>query len=141
VSGSLIFINLIIMTRRIYISCDISEQNSSELQPILGFARENNCLLEFVPQPHNYRLIEEAIERVDVFVQLMGLGVSGATWLAIEMHYADALRKYRISPRPRIFAVRVEGSDVPNISKHIELEWLDYPSDYSKILTDLPPRG
>jgi hypothetical protein len=128
------------MSRRIYISCEINERNSLELQPILSFARENSCVLEFVPQPHNYRLIEEAIERADVFIQLMGLGVSGATWLAIEMHYTDALRKYRISPRPRIFAVQIEAYKVPNISKHIELEWLSHPSDYPKILTDLPHR-
>jgi hypothetical protein len=132
---------IVSMSRRIYISCEITEQKSKELQPILNYARENNCIVEFVPQPHDYRLIEEAIERADVFIQLMGLGVSGATWLAIELHYADTLKRHRMSPRPRIFAVHVDGYGVPDISKHIEFEWLNAPVDYPKILVNLPPRA
>jgi hypothetical protein len=132
------------MPRRIYISCDFNERDLPQVKSLCGFLQVSGCVIEFSPNPAGwsfYRLIEESIDRCDAFVAIVGRGHSCSTWLAHELHYAFTLNKVRLHARPRLFGIRIDDFEQPNMTKHVSLEWLD-GSDESKrlLLEDLPDR-
>jgi hypothetical protein len=87
----------------------------------------------------DYRALEQLIEQADAFVAVVGSGYNSATWLNHELLYAHTLNRFRRSPRPRLFALRIPPHDLPRCSEHIKLEWLD-ETNRELLLADLPER-
>jgi hypothetical protein len=116
------------MSRYVYISCEQSERELEQVKSLYDFLRVSNCVVEFAPEPSNqnfYRIIEDSIERSDAFIAVAGIGLDGSTWLNFALHHAYNLYINRMSPRPRLFGLHVQGNKVPRISEHIKLEWLN----------------
>lgn len=133
------------MSRRVYISCAVDERDLPEVRALCTFLQLSGCVLMFAPQPPGwsfYRNIEDAIDRCDAFVAVVGRGHSCSSWLAHELHYANTLNGVRFHPRPRLFGIRIEDYERPNITKHVALEWLDGSDEANKLLLeDLPGRA
>ena len=132
------------MPRRIYFSCGFDERDLPQIKSHCGFLQGAGCVIEFSPQFAGwsfYRNIEDAIDRCDSFVALVGRDRAVSSWLAHELEYAFALSRARFRPRPRLFGIRIEGFDLPNCSKHISVEWLDGSAESNELLLqDLPER-
>lgn len=129
------------MSRYAYISCDFNERDLEQVKRICGFLQGSGCVIQFAPSPgwSFYRVLEEAIERSDVFLAVIGMGYSTSTWLNHELYYAYNLQRTRFTPRPRLFGLRIEGYEIPRCSENIHLEWLD-ESNLHLLLEDLPGR-
>jgi len=134
------------MARRIYIFCDFNERELPEIKLLCDFLRQSKFIVEFTPKDGadwNYQLIEEAIDRCNVFVAGIGLSASCSTWLAHEINYAFGLRRLRMRLRPRIFAIRLsnysELTFVEKFSKNYPVEWLT-ETNYKLLLEDSPNR-
>lgn len=129
------------MSRRTYISCLFEERGLLQVESLCKFIHPKHGVVEFAPYPEGswdfYHLLEDAIERCDAFVAIVGNGYSSSTWLNHELGYAYALNKYRFQPRPRLFGVCVDGHELPKCSEHIRLEWLHDEAGYQLILDDL----
>ena len=132
------------MSRRVYISCDSTEQKLPEIDNLVVFLIKSKCIIEYAPnhwRVWDYRLIEEAIERCDSFVAGVGLSSSCSTWLAHEFTYAHSLRQQRMRKRPRIFAVRLSNSSEPAFFERspetYPVEWIT-EENHQLILEDLP---
>jgi len=130
------------MSRHVYISCDFHERELEQVKKLCRFLQVSKCVIQFAPSPgwSFYRVLEEAIERADVFVAVAGAGYNGSTWLNHELQYAHTLQRFRFTPRPRLFGLRIEGHELPRWCERIELEWLD-ESNQALLLADLPERG
>jgi hypothetical protein len=129
------------MPRRFYISCDYSEQALEPVQALHQYLEEAKCIVEYPPQPHCYRLIEEAIERCDVFVVALGTGYRCSTWLAHEAFYACILNKYRMSARPRLLGMRLDENEQLLHFLYDGLSgWITGPETYPLLFEDLPPK-
>jgi hypothetical protein len=116
------------MSRYVYISCEQSELELEQVKSLCSFLEISNCVIELPPSNTHgsfYRYIEDAIERSDAFVAVAAGGLEGSTWLNFALHYADNLYHSRNSKRPRLFGLHIQGYEVPNVSKRIELEWLN----------------
>jgi hypothetical protein len=133
------------MSRRVYISCGFDERDLPQVRSLCGFLQGSGCVIEFAPQPASwsfYRNIEDAIDRCDAVVAVIGRAHGCSTWLAHELHYAGALNRVRFHPRPRLFGIRIDDFEQPNITKHVNLEWLDGSHETSNLLLqDLPGRA
>jgi hypothetical protein len=129
--------------RRVYISCDHGERTFPEVERLCRFLKSAGCVLEWAPAPgwDSYRILEEAIDRCDAFVAVAASGYADSTWLNHELHYAAGLRRLRFSPRPRLFGLSVGVARLPRCTEDIEVEWLDSPHSFGKLLEDLPERG
>jgi hypothetical protein len=129
------------MPDRVYISCDFGERELAEIQSLCQFLQTQKSIIEFAPQNSygSYRIIEEAIERCDIFVAGVGLTYSCSTWLTHEITYAFTLNRSRMKKRPRIFAIRLSNYDKPTfIEKSPEnypVEWLDI-NNFSALFKD-----
>lgn len=132
------------MPRRIYVSCDFNERDLPQVASLCGFLQVSGCVIEFAPNPAGwsfYHLIEDAIGRCDAFVAIIGHGRSGSTWLAHELHFASTLNSVRFHARPRLFGIRIDDFEQPDITKHVSLEWLDGSAESNRLLLeDLPER-
>ncbi len=133
------------MSRRVYISCDFDERDLPEVRSLCSFLQVSGCVIMFAPQPAGwsfYRNIEDAIDRCDALVAVIGRGHTCSTWLAHELHYANALNRVRFHPRPRLFGIRIGDYEQPNITRHVTLEWLDGSTETNQLLLqDLPERA
>jgi len=90
------------MARRVYISLGHGERGLPAVQDLLLFLRRHGCIITFAPQSDEwsfYPLLEEAIERCDVFVAVAGAGYDGSSWLAHEVTYADQLARWHMGRR------------------------------------------
>lgn len=130
------------MSRHVYISCSFDERELVPVKQICGFLQVSKCVIQFAPSPgwSFYRTLEEATERCDSFIAVVGPGYNSSTWLNHELHYAYNLNRFRFSPRPRLFGLRIEEYDLPRCSEHIQLEWLS-ENNRDLILLDLPERA
>jgi hypothetical protein len=128
------------MPRRVYIFCDYDERNIAPVEAVCSYLYQAKCVIEFAPQFAwgHYRLVEEAIERCDVFIAVIGRGHSSSTWLQHELLYAHRLTRMRFSPRPRLFAIHIKGYDFSPYAKEIPLEVLETEDTYQSLLEDLP---
>ena len=129
----------IVMSRRIYISCDFHERDLETVKAVESFLRLRGCLVEFAPPvgPAFYEHLERTIESCDAFLAIVGVGYSISTWLNHELHYAHILRDSRFKPRPRVFGLRIENLDLPKCSEHISVEWID-EATCNLLLEDIP---
>ncbi len=129
------------MSRHVYISCDFEERQLEQVKELCGFLQASKCVIQFAPSSGGsfYRLLEESIERSDAFIAVVGAGYDCSTWLNHELHYAFNLKRMRMSPRPRLFGLRVQDYELPRCSEDIELEWLN-DSNRQLLLADLPKR-
>ena len=127
------------MARTVYISCNLDERDSPAVKSVLGFLESQGCHVQFAPPiEHGYhKALEKAIESCDSFVAIVGNGYALSTGLNGQLHYANALRTYRIAKRPRIFGIRIDQLDLPNCSASISIEWFDQQS-YKLLLEDTP---
>lgn len=126
------------MPTRVYISCDFNERDLPEMDDVRKFLQTRKSIIEFAPKDcdWSYRLIEEAIERCDIFIAGIGLTYSCSTWLAHEITYAFALSRNRLAARPKVFAVRLSNYDKPTFietfSDNYPVTWLQ-KNNYSSL--------
>ena len=128
------------MSRYVYISCAEDERKLPEIEFLCDFLRTSRNIVQFAPQADEgafCRLTEDAIERSDAFVAVIGPGHSSSTQLNFELHHAHNLRSSRMSPRPRIFGLQIAAHPLARVSTHIEIEWLQEDS-LDTLLADGP---
>ncbi len=104
--------------------------------------QRHGCIVTFAPEPDEgsfYPLLEEAIERCDVFVAVAGAGYDGSSWLAHEVTYANQLARWRMGRRvPRLCGLRINEFALPPYLQSLPVEWLE-PGQYGLLLEDLLP--
>jgi hypothetical protein len=128
------------MSRYVYISCDENEKKLEIVRNICLFLQEPGCVICFAPISSwhcFYRGIEDSIDRCDAFIAVCGLSRTVSTWLAFELDYASALKRFRMSKRPRVFVLRLENYELPACSQHLAIEWLT-EANLHLLLEDLP---
>ena len=125
------------MSRYVYISCHIEERDAAPVVALRNFLRAARCIVQHTPPVHqdeSYRLTEDAIERCDAFIAIVGPGHATSLQLNFELHHAHNLRVSRLTFRPRLCALRLNEGPLSRLSEHIELEWLT--GDYQTVLED-----
>jgi len=132
---------LFFMARRIYISCEPAERELIEVKALLGFLNESSCTVSFAPFTTDfcgYRPLEELIEQADAFIAVIAAVYNDSTWLNHELLYASTLNRFRMTPRPRLFGLRIPPHRLPRCSEQIQLQWLDATNPHL-LLQDSPP--
>lgn len=129
------------MSRYVYISCHIEERENPIVAALRNYLRAARCIIQHTPAPSqddSYRLTEDAIERCDAFIAIIGSGQADSPQLNFELHHAHNLRVSRLTFRPRLFGLRLDAMHpLSRLSEHIEMEWLD---DHNRqiVLADWP---
>lgn len=117
------------MPRYVYISCHIEERANPIVAALRNFLRAARCVIHHTPAPSqddSYRLTEDAIERCDAFIAIVGPAHADSPQLNFELHHAHNLRKSRLTFRPRLFGLRLDDTHrLSRLSENIEIEWLN----------------
>jgi hypothetical protein len=125
------------VSRRVYISCDIPERSLPEVRALHDFLQANSCEVDYSSGRDFGRHVEAVVGRCDAFVAVFAGGYSISVAMVGELLYAHALKEVRGcggQPRPRLFGLRVSGYDV--LCPDISLEWLDRERRWNSLLED-----
>ncbi len=125
------------VSRRVYISCDVPERSLLEVRALHDFLQANSCLVDYSSGPHFGRHVRDVVHRCDAFVAVFAGGYSISVAMVGELLYAHALKEVRGCggrPRPRLFGLRVSGYDV--LCPDVSLKWLDSQPAWNSLLED-----